>query len=97
MVEKMLAVCRCRCDVYTAEDIAALPPGCSQRHITHYIHTYIHTHINLVENFEWPYLGNVSPDPLHVCTATMLCPKTLYITVDTHDRRLETCFTRHGS
>jgi len=33
------------------------------------------------ENFKWPYPCNGSSDPVH--TATMLCFRTLYITVDT--------------
>jgi len=37
------------------------------------------------ESFKWPYLGNESPDSLHVpvCMATVLCRCALYSTVDT--------------
>jgi len=33
---------------------------------------------HILENFKWPYLCNGSADPLHVYTATIICPRTIY-------------------
>jgi len=45
--------------------------------------------------FEWLYLGGGLSDRLRICTTTMLCLQTLYITVNTC-REIGDLFARGG-